>query len=383
MRKISKLLNGETKMLRIPLLKLASLCVLLCGTVISPVVSAADFEASRQGGTPGALLPEELSLWSYNTETSTYDVVSGDASAPYALNLRALPEGSRVGFAEGWAAIPFSYAINERLYELADELGFEVVYCDNDYKADKAVSCAELIAMQGADVVIESNWHSGAAAAVMNVFDEAGIPVLSLDVLHPNAIFLGANNYVSGLIGGQAAAEHAKALGRCDDVSVLLGVAPGDGDAANQRLSGFADGVQTVCGALPEDRIHEALIDAGTTDQALTKTTDWLTGRPDAGFVLATAIDDPRAFGMSNAMAQSGREGVAIGLGCDDVGLAATRTPVEDNNFLGCVAYFPETYPDWALSVAADILEGKAVPEEVHLEHVFLDAASINNVYPE
>ena len=361
----------------------APLCVLLCGTVISTVVSAADFEASRQGGTPGALLPEELALWSYNTETGAFDVVSGDASAPYALNLRALPEGSRVGFAEGWAAIPFSYAINERLYELADELGFEVVYCDNDYKADKAVSCAELIAMQGPDVVIESNWHSGAAAAVMNIFDEAGIPVLSLDVLHPNAIFLGANNYVSGLIGGQAAAEHAMALGRCDDVSVLLGIAPADGDAANQRLSGFADGVQTVCGALPEDRIHEALIDAGTTDQALTKTTDWLTGRPDAGFVLATAIDDPRAFGMSNALAQAGREGVAIGLGCDDVGLAATRTPVEDNNFLGCVAYFPETYPDWALSVAADILEGKAVPEEVHLEHVFLDAASINNVYPE
>lgn len=371
MRKISKLF------------KLAPLCVLLCGTVISPVLSAAEFEASRQGGTPGALLPEELSLWSYNTETSTYDVVSGDASAPYALNLRALPEGSRVGFAEGWAAIPFSYAINERLYELADELGFEVVYCDNDYKPEKAVSCAELIALQGADVVIESNWHSGAAAAVMNIFNEVGIPVLSLDVLHPNAIFLGADNYVSGLIGGQAAAEHAKALGRCDDVSVLLGIAPADGDAANQRLSGFADGVQTVCGALPEDRIHEALIDAGTTDQALTKTTDWLTGRPNAGFVLATAIDDPRAFGMSNAMAQSGREGVAIGLGCDDVGLAATRTPVEDNNFLGCVAYFPETYPDWALSVAADILEGKSVPEEVHLEHVFLDGATVNNVYPE
>ena len=369
-------------MLRIPLMKLAPLCVLLCGTVMSPAVLAKDFESSRQGGTPGALLPEELALWSYNTNTSRFDVVSGDASAPYALNLRALPEGSRIGFAEGWAAIPFSYAINQRLYELADELEFEVVYCDNDYKPEKAVSCAELIVLQGADVMIESNWHSGAAASVMKIFDEAGIPVMSLDVLHPNAIFLGADNYVSGLIGGQAAAEHAKTLGRCDDVSVLLGISPADGDAANQRLSGFADGVQTVCGALPEDRIHEDLIDAGTTDQALSKTTDWLTAHPSAGFVLATAIDDPRAFGMSNALAQAGREGVAIGLGCDDVGVAATRTPVEDNNFLGCVAYYPEKYPDWALSVAADILEGKAVPQEVHLEHVFLSAGSINDVYP-
>ncbi len=370
-------------MLSLTSMKSVGLSVLLCGTLMAHTAAAADFEARPQGGIAGALLPEERALWSYNSETNAFEVVEGDASAPYAANLRPLPEGSKVGFAEGWAAIPFSYAINKRLYELADKLGFEVVYCDNDFKADKAVSCAELIVQQGADVVIESNWQSGAAAAVMNIFDEAGIPVMSVDVVHPNAIFLGADNYVSGLIGGQAAGKHAKALGRCGDVAVLVGINPGEGDAANERLSGFTDGVQTVCGALPEDRIHEELIDAGTTDQALTKVTDWLTAHPGAGFVLATAIDDPRGFGMSNALAQAGRDGVAIGIGCDEIGVAATRTPVEENNFLGCVAYFPEKYPDYALTIAADLLEGGAVPQEVHLEHVFLDAGSINDVYPE
>jgi ribose transport system substrate-binding protein len=205
---------------------------------------------------------------------------------------------------------------------------------------------------------------------------------MSVDVVHPNAIFLGADNYASGLVGGQAAAEHAKALGRCDDVSVLVGINPGEGDAANERLSGFVDGVQTVCGALPKDRISDELIDAGTTDQALTIMTDWLTAHPSAGYVLATAIDDPRGFGMSNALAQAGRDGVAVGIGCDDIGVAATRTPVEENNFLGCVAYFPEKYPDYAVSIAADILEGGSVPQEVHLDHVFLSAASIDDVYP-
>ena len=363
--------------------RITTLGALLCGGLLAHTATAADFEARPQGGIAGALLPEERALWAYNDEANVFEVVEGDASAPYVPNLRALPDGTKVGFAEGWAAIPFSYAINQRLYQLSDELGFEVVYCDNDFKADKAVSCAELLVQQGADVVLESNWQSGAAAAVMNIFDEAGIPVMSVDVVHPNAIFLGADNYVSGLIGGQAAAEHAKSLGRCDDVSVLVGINPGEGDAANERLSGFVDGVQTVCGALPEDRISDELIDAGTTDQALTKVTDWLTAHPGAGFVLATAIDDPRGFGMSNALAQAGREGVAVGIGCDDIGVAATRTPVEENNFLGCVAYFPEKYPDYAISIAADILGGGAVPQEVHLEHVFLDAGNINDVYAE
>ena len=341
------------------------------------------FEPDRAGGIAGALLPEERALWQYDFESGSFNVVEGDASAPYEPNIRPLPEGTKIGFAEGWAAIPFSYSINQRLYELADELGFEVVYCDNNFDADKAVACAETIAQQQPDFVLESNWQSGAAGSVMAIFDEAGIPVASVDVVHPNAIFLGADNYISGLIGGQAAGEYADSLGRCDDAYILVGINPGEGDAANERLTGFTDGVQTVCGAFPEDRIDDELIDAGTTDQALTIVTDWLTAHPQAGFVLATAIDDPRSAGMSNAMVQSGRDGAAVGIGCDEIGIALTRTPVDENRFLGCVAYFPEKYPDYAVSIAADILEGKPLPQEVHLDHVFLGHDSIGEVYPE
>ena len=39
-----------------------------------------------------------------------------------------------------------------------------------------------------------------------------------------------------------------------------------------------------------------------------------------------------------------------------------------------------EKYLKWALSVAVDILEDKTVPQEVYLEHDFLDGGSINNV---
>ncbi len=359
---------------------------ILLASTLAPAGAFADdasaFEPRPAGGIAGALLPEERRLWKYDFDSHAFSEVSGDASGAYAVDLKPLPNGKKIGFAEGWAAIPFSYAINKRLYELADELGFEVVYCDNEYKAEKAISCAELIVQQTPDFVIESNWQSGAAPGVMNLFNEAGIPVVSIDVVHPNAIFLGADNYASGLIGGKAAGEHAKSLGRCDDVSILVGINPAEGAAANERLSGFADGVQTVCGALPADRIHDELIDAGTTDQALAKATDWLTAHPAAGFVLATTIDDARSVGIANALAQSGREGVAVGIGCDEIGVAATRIPPRDNNFLGCVAYFPEKYPDYAVSIALDVMEGKPVPQEVHLEHWFLGEHGINDVYP-
>mgnify|MGYP006143952693 CR=1 FL=1 len=40
------------------------------------------------------------------------------------------------------------------------------------------------------------------------IFDAAGIPTTSIDVVHPNAIFMGADNYTSGFIAGQHAGQH-------------------------------------------------------------------------------------------------------------------------------------------------------------------------------
>lgn len=355
----------------------------LVAAIPAAVVAQEEYEIERSAGIQGNLLPEELSLWQYDFDTSTYTVVDGDASAPYEPDAtRAFPEGTVIGFAEGLAAIPFSNEINRGMYALAEELGYQVAYCDNNFDAQLAITCAESIAEQNPAFVVESNWQAGSAPAVMAIFDGAGIPVVSVDVFHPNAIFLGADNWVSGFIGGEAAGQWASDLGRCDDAWLLLGVNPGEGDAANERTTGFADGVQTVCGPIAEERIDPFLNDGQDSEQSLRIATDWLTAHPQAEFVLSATIDDARSDGVARALAQSGREGAAVGIGCDTIGIEATRIPVEENNFLGCVAYFPEKYPEYAVSIASDVLAGEAVPNEVHLAHEYLGQDTIDSVYP-
>jgi ribose transport system substrate-binding protein len=355
----------------------------LLAAVPGTAVAQEEFVIERQAGIQGNLLPEELDLWQYNFDASAYEVVDGDASQTYVPDLtRTFPEGTVIGFAEGLAAIPFSNEINRGIYRLGEELGFEVAYCDNNFDAQLAITCAETIAEQDPAFVVESNWQAGSAEAVMAIFDAAGIPVVSIDVAHPNAVFLGADNWVSGFIGGEAAGQWASDLGRCDDTWLLLGVNPGEGEAPNQRTQGFADGVQTICGAIPEERIDRFLNDAQDSEQSLRIATDWLTAHPQAEFVLSATIDDARSDGVARALAQSGREGAAVGIGCDTIGIEATRIPVEENNFLGCVAYFPEKYPDYAISIAADVLAGEAVPNEVHLAHEYLGQDTIDSVYP-
>ena len=353
------------------------------GATTGSAVSAEAFSPRPQSGISGALLPSERKLWTYDAATGKYGEAAGDASAPYTPNLRKPAKPLTFAFAEGWAAIPFSVSINKGIYRIAKDLGINIIYCDQEFKPEKAVTCAEQLSQQKPDFAIVSNWQSGAAEAIMKIYGAAKIPVANIDVWHPNGIFFGADNYVSGEIGGKAAGEYAKSLNKCGEVTIFNGINPGEGDAAAQRMAGFTDGVQEICGAIPAERIKTEIFDAGTTEQAITKSTDWLTANPQASFVLSTSIDDARAAGVAKALAQNGRDGAAVALGCDDIGVAATKEgdPAK-TKFLGCVAYFPEKYPDYVMSIGLDVLEGKPVPNEVHIEHKFLDKASIASVYP-
>jgi ribose transport system substrate-binding protein len=346
--------------------------------------TAAEFEGEAPGGIPGALLPEERELWKYNFDTGMYEVVEGDASKPYKPDIEPFPAGTKIGYMDPWGSNPFAITIREGFEDLADEYGFEVVYCDTGFKPEKAIECAEQVASQDPDFVHAGNWQGGAAPALMKTLDEARIPANNNDVSHPNGIFVGADNYSAGLIGGRAAGEFAKETWNCEDVWLFMGENLEEGEAADLRLTGFADGVQEVCGVLPEDQISRERMAAGTGDQALTVTTDWLTAHPQAEHVLAVTYDDERSSGVAKAFTAAGRDAYAIGMTCDTVGLETVRqsTPSE-NHFLGCVAFFPEKYPELFVSTAQDVLEGKPVPNEVHVDHEFIDHDNVGEYYPE
>jgi ribose transport system substrate-binding protein len=343
------------------------------------------FTPKLKGGIPGALLPNELDLWKYNFDSGKYDVVAGDASKPYQPSIKKFPAGTKLGYIDPWAANPFAIPIREGFEALGKKYGFEVVYCDTAFKPEKAVECAEEVSHQGPEFVVAGNWQVGAATAMMKVLDGAKIPAASVDVSEPNAVFVGTNNYDDGLVAGKAGGEFAKQEWDCDEVWLLLGENLAEGEAADLRLQGFADGFQEVCGGLSDDQIERVRMAAATSDQALTATTDWLTAHPQAKHVLATSLDDERASGIAKSFAQATEtEAFALGMGCDTVGIEVVKQaePTE-NHFLGCTAFFPEKYPDLLVSVAQATLEEEPVPSEVHVGSQFLDHTNIDQFYSE
>lgn len=340
------------------------------------------FVADRATDVPGDLLPEDRVMWKYDEASGKYTEAEGDAST-YAPRPQAPSGPVTIAYMDPWASNPFAIPIREGVQKIAKDLGIKLIYCDTAFKPEQAVSCAETLASQKPDFAIAGNWQTGASAATIKVFDQAKIATNSIDVVQPNSIFFGADNYTSGAIAGRAAGEYAERTWDCKDVWLFLGENKEEGEAADQRLAGFADGVQEVCGTIPGDRIARERMAAGTADQAITATTDWMTAHPQAANLLGTSLDDERTSGIAKAFVANGGKGMVASTGCDTVGIEVLKqAKAAKNRYLGCAAFFPEKYPEYLMGLALDVIAGKPVPNEVHLEHKLLTHDTVGEVYP-
>ena len=331
------------------------------------------------GGILGGLPPDLVFPWTYNFDTATFDAGSSPA-APFDPSIRTASQDYEIAWVSGWAALEFSQYIANSIKSTAAASGVHVgAICDSEFDPEKALACAETVAESDPDAVIFGNWRSEAAESSMEVFDDAGIPVITIDVWHPNAIFFGANNYVSGALAGVNTGLYALETWNCEGIHVLLAQNLSAGEAPDLRTSGFADGVQAVCGGdVPVSKID---VD-GSPENGFVSTTDWLTGNPDAEHVLATSLDDVVAVPMSRAMEQADRSGVAAGHGSEPNGVERlNEDSVSETRYLGSVAYFPELYGVYAVAALIDILDGRAVPQEIHIDHVWVNRDNVDEYY--
>lgn len=362
----------------------AALTMSACGgsEEATSTTSSTPFEAEPRGGIPGALLPEERELWRYDRASGRYEPVEGDATT-YEVRLEAPSRPTTIAYQDPWGTNSFAIPVREGFEDLARRLGIRLIYCDADNRPDKAVECSRTLSRQGPDFAVAGNWQAGAANAVMDVWDRVRVPTVSEAVPQPNSILFGADSYAAGNLGGRAAGEFAKREWNCEDVWLFLGESRAEGESIAQRIVGFSDGVQQVCGELPEDRIQSQVLDEGTAAQAIDVTNQWLTANPQARHVLAVSLDDERASGIAKSFEANDVDGRAVGLGCDTVGVAVVKeAPSSENRYLGCVSFFIERYPDYLMSIALDVLAGRPVPEQVNVPNEFLTHENIGRYYP-
>ncbi|MCL4853885.1 MAG: substrate-binding domain-containing protein [Bryobacteraceae bacterium] len=286
----------------------------------------------------------------------------------------------RMGYAAQADNSQFSLAVTESLRRAAARELIDLIVLDNRYSARAALRNAERLISERVDLAFEFQTYERVAGVVSSRFQEAGIPVIAIEIPHPGATFYGANNYRAGLTAGRALARWAKQnwAGAVERVLLLeLRIA---GALPQLRLEGAEAGIREILpGLSPLSFVH---LDArGDFDCVLEATRKHLRRTADL-HTLLVGVNDPSALGALRAFEEAGRSPscAAIALGATADARAELCRP--GSRLIGSVAFFPELYGEDLIRLALDILAKRHTPPAVYARHQLITSENLPQYYP-
>jgi len=116
----------------------------------------------------------------------------------------------------------------------------DLYYADNQYDATIGLKNADIMLAKSPDVLINFQFDSKVNSIIATKFEQAGIPIIAVDVPTPNAPFMGVNNFKVAYLAGEVAIEYVEALGGIDMIdNIVLLQFPAGGEVLMLRSEGF------------------------------------------------------------------------------------------------------------------------------------------------
>lgn len=289
----------------------------------------------------------------------------------------------RIGFANLGEDVPFAVDVRHGLERAAKRTGnIDLVLADNQLNGKVALDVADRLIGKEIDLAIEYQIDEKVGSLLMNKFQQAGIPVIAIDIPIVGATFVGANNYQSGYMAGEALGQWINChwQGQIDRVFVME--EPRVGPLPGARIQGQLDGLQQIVGDIPAEKV--TYIDSGNrSDISKKQMTKALKANPEAHRLAVITFNDDAALGAWLAARKSNREEdiAIVGQGADRMIRPEIRQP--HSRVIGSTAYMPEKYGEKLIELALKILRGEPAPPAVYTDHTFITAENIDLFYPE
>lgn len=289
-----------------------------------------------------------------------------------------------IGFANLTEDIVFTQLVREGILAAAEEAGnVEIVLADNRLDGATALANADNFIAQGVDGVIEFQTDEAFGNVIMSRFRREGIPVIAIDIPMPGATFYGADNYNAGRLAGEALAAWVNENWMGDVDAVLVLELPQSGPIPAARMQGQLEGLQdNLENPVPDDMVFR-LDSKNTQEESFQVVSDILPTIPDAEHIVAVTINDGTALGVIAAAEAAGRadQVMVVGQGADPSGQEAMVA--ENSRYLGATGYFPELYGFQIIPAMIDLLECRAVPPAIYVNHIFINQENICELYAE
>ncbi len=290
------------------------------------------------------------------------------------------PRRLRFGFAAQSAELPFSVAVAKSIADAAAASGVELLVLDNRFDPDVAVQNAEEFVVRRVDLVLEFQVEEAVAPRIAHIFKKADIPLVAIDVPHPNATYFGVDNFECGLEAGTLLAQHAlrKWKGKVDWV-VGVGFAEA-GSFVHGRISGAFDGIRSRLPEIPANR-YVQIEGRGMREPSQLAAAEFLRGpRRGEHFLVATATDSS-ALGVLDAARAAGREHDLAIVGQDCIPEVIAEMKSGESAVIGSVSHEVETYGPRLIQLGIALLRGHTVPPYNYVRHRAVTAESLRTVY--
>ena len=299
----------------------------------------------------------------------------------YATNVRIL---SGKHFRIGYASLAYdSYdsfvgAIDKGLRWAAASRPIDLVELENRLSVKTAISNAEKLVKQGVDLAIEFQVYERIGNKLAHIFEQANIPVIAVDIPHPNAVFLGVDNQRAGVLAGKTLLKAAQANwdGECDEVLLLdLEIT---GSLPHLRLSAAQEILRN---RLKSDCAVTHLESRGEFVRSFELTRRHLQ-MGSARRTLILGIDDYAVLGALRAFEEAGRSNKCLAVSHGGGPEARRELRLPNSRLVATIAFFPERYGESLLLLALDILHKRPTPSAVYMPVQALTRKNVDDFYP-
>jgi ribose transport system substrate-binding protein len=289
------------------------------------------------------------------------------------------PRRLRFGFAVQSAEMPFSVAVAHSVAAAAAASGVELLLLDNRYDPGVAIQNAEEFVAKRVDLVLEFQVEEAVAPRVAHIFKKADIPLVAIDVPHPNATYFGVDNFEVGYEAGALLALHSqrKWKGKADWV---LGIGFSEaGSVVQSRITGAFDGIRERLKDISPDSFVQ-IEGRGMREPSRLAVHEFLRAHPAPQRILVAAATDSSALGVLDAARQAGREGCFAIAGQDCIPEVLEEMRSGKSAIIGSVSHEADTYGPRLIQLGIALLRGYTVPPYNYVRHSVVTPESLSAV---
>jgi ribose transport system substrate-binding protein len=278
------------------------------------------------------------------------------------------PRRLRFGFATLSGEMPFPAAVTQSVVAAAAASGVELIVLDNRYDPDIAIQNAEELVAKQVDLVLEYQVEEAVAPRVAHIFKKAGIPLVAIDIPHPNATYFGVDNFESGYEAGVLLAQHALVKWK-EKVDWVLGVGFAEaGSFVQSRITGSFDGIRDRISYIPPERFVQ-IEGRGMREPSQIAMTRFLAGYGKGERILIATATDSSALGILDAARQQGIESEIAIASQDCIPEVLEEMRSGKSAIIGSVSHEVESYGPRLIQLGISLMRGYTVPPYNYVRH--------------